>query len=134
MMMSNRTEKLKKLKNLFTLLHLLCVIGPFIYFIPYAFITGEMISKLSVSLTTILCLVLGAISLIVDEVHRKGLHKTILWLMLLSIALALSNEVKTFIIVMSCVSIVDEMILQPIQASCKRKYLVNKEMDIRYEQ
>ena len=131
--MSNRTKKLKKSKHLFTFLHLLCVIGPFIYFIPYAFITGEMISKLSVSLTTILCLVLGAISLIVDEVHKKGLHKTILWLLLLSITLAL-NEVKTFIIVMSCVSIVDEMILQPIQASCKRKYLVNKEMDIRYEQ
>lgn len=129
---SKRTKKLTFWKVIFTILHILCLIGPFLYFLPAAFITGPIVGKIALGFTTITSLILAAISLLVDIKHRAGLHRSILWLLMAGILFCL-EAVKPFIWIMTIASLLDELIF----TKCKDHFTVaaatNKEIDKRLE-
>lgn len=127
-MASNRTKKARILAIIFSVLHILCMLGPFLYFLPMAFINAAVVEKLSLGLTTILCLVLAAISMIVDVSHRANLHRTILWVLILGIMICLS-EVQVFIYVIAITSIIDELLIVRLAERFKTIKNTNKEID-----
>lgn len=129
-MKSTRTKQCIRRKNLFSLLHFLCLFGPLLYFIPYGYITGETVQKISMSFTVVLSLVLALISLITGVRARAGLHRTILWVLMAGVLFCL-QEVKVFIWIMCITSILDELIFVKIKDYYKTAVISNKEIDRR---
>lgn len=129
-MINKRTKKFRNISIIFTILHILCLIGPFLYFIPAAFITGEVVSKVVLGLSTVTSLILAAISFFITVQHRAGLHRGILWFLILGVLTCLSN-IKPFICIMALTSICDEVIFTPIRAYAKNRAAINKEIDLR---
>ena len=127
---SKVTKKAKIKCAIFTILHILCLIGPFLYFVPYAFIVGEVTSKLVLSVSMIASFILAGISFMVDVKHRAGLHKSIIWLMIAAIIYALSS-IKPFIWIMAIVSLADELMFARLREHYHRKHIINKEIDQR---
>lgn len=129
-MISERTKKCRTLTIVFTILHILCLIGPFLYFVPYAFITGEVVSKLTISFASLFSLLLGAISFMVDIKHRAGLHRSMLWTMIAGVLCGLT-AVRPFIWIMASFSLLDELVFLPLKDKYKAATLANKEIDKR---
>lgn len=130
MMKSTRTKQCIRRKNLFSLLHFLCLFGPLLYFIPYGYITGETVQKISMSFTLIISVVLALISVITGVKARAGLHRTILWVLMAGVLFCL-QEVKVFIWIMCITSILDELIFVKIKDYYKAAVISNKEIDRR---
>lgn len=128
--MDNRTKQCKRLSILFGILHFLCLFGPFFYFIPYAFIVGKVINKLTLSVTLIISLMLAAYSLFTDAKHRGGLSKTIMWILVIGISACLA-QIEVFIYIMATISIIDELFIIRMLAKYKDAYAANREIDRR---
>lgn len=129
-MESKRTKQCRAGNFIFGLLHILCLVGPFLYFIPYGFIMGETVNKIALGFTVVLSIILALISFVVDQTHRAGLHRSILWALIAGVLFCLS-EVKTFIWIMAVVSLVDELIFVKIKDHYKIALAANKEIDRR---
>lgn len=129
-MESQRTKDCKRNVIILSILHLLCLFGPFIYFIPYGFITGGTSSKVALTLGVTLSIILSAIALLVDVSHRAAIHKTIFWVLIAVLILVL-NKVKTFVMIMAVISVVDELIICPLRNRAKTALIANKEIDKR---
>ena len=126
----SRTKQCKRKATAFSILHFLCLFGPFLFFFPYAFIVGEVVSKVALSLVTIVSLILAVLSLLIDAKNRGGLSKSIMWLMISGVLFCLT-EVKIFIWIMSITSILDELIFVRCRDHYKTAYIANKEIDKR---
>lgn len=129
-MLSKRTIQCRRRKILFSFLHFLCLFGPFIYFIPYGYITGEMGSKIIMSISIVTSLILALISALSDVKHRAGLHRSILWGLIAGVLFCL-QEVKTFIYIMAITSLIDELIFVKLKDYYTSAEIANKEMDKR---
>lgn len=129
-MKSDRTKQCQRRKWLFRVLHLLCLFGPFIYFIPYAYATGKIASKLVMNFTVITSLIMAILSLLIDVKNRNGMHRVILWLLIAGVMFCLS-EVKTFIWIMTVTSILDELIFVKLKDFYRMAEISNKEIDKR---
>ena len=129
-MKSERTKQCKKLAIVFGILHFLCLFGPFLYFIPYAYVVGALVSKVTLSLTIICALVIAAFTILAEAKTRGGLIKTIIWLLLIGVATCLSS-VEAFLYIMAIVSIVDELFVVKMRAKYKDAYAANREIDRR---
>ena len=129
-MTSERTKQCKRRKIIFSILHFLCLFGPFMYFIPYGYATGEMGEKIVMSFSVVTALILALISVITDVKHRAGMHRIMLWGLIVGVLFCL-QQVKTFIYIMAFTSIVDEMIFVRIKDYYKAAEIANKEMDRR---
>lgn len=129
-MISKRTKKFKTLSVIFTIIHILCLIGPFLYFLPAAFIMGEVVSKVVLGLSTVTSIILAAISFMISVNHRAGLHRGIMWFLILGILTCLSN-IKPFICIMATTSICDELVFTRLRDSFSSKAKINKEIDLR---
>lgn len=129
-MKSERTKQCKRLSILFLVLHILCLFGPLLYFIPYAYIVGEVGRKLALSLFLIVALCLSVVALISDAKTRGGFAKSIMWILVIGISICL-QEVKVFVYIMAIVSIIDELVIVRLRAKYKDAYASNKEIDRR---
>ena len=129
-MESQRTKDCKRNVVILSILHFLCLFGPFIYFIPYGFITGTTGSKVAITLGVTLSIILAAIALFIDVSHRAGIHKSIFWILVAVLILVLT-KVKTFVIIMALVSLVDELIICRLYNRAKTALIANKEIDKR---
>lgn len=129
-MASNRTKQCKKLTTFFSILHFLCLFGPFLYFIPYAFAVGRIVSKVTLSLTIIVSLILAAFAILAEAKTRGGLIKSMIWLLLIGVSVCLTR-VETFLYIMAIVSIIDELFVVRYRAKYKDAYAANKEIDRR---
>lgn len=131
-MMSKRTKQCKNLRNLFTALHILATFVPLAYFGIYILVTGQPVQKVGLTVTIVVMLLLAVLSVFIAVKHRAMLHTTIFWLMVLMIGLCLNIElIRTFIIIMSVVSIVDECVFQHLSARYSELTRTNKEIDNR---
>lgn len=130
MAQSSRTKQCRLLKNIFSILHFLCLFGPLLYFIPYAYVTGETVEKIALSFTIIVSVVLCVFSLIIAATHRAGMHRTMLWFMIAGVLFCLT-EIKTFIWIMAITSILDELIFTKLRDYYKAALISNKEIDRR---
>lgn len=129
-MKSERTIECKKRTRLFTILHFLCVFGPFLYFIPYSFIFSDTGRKLFLSLELVTVLILCIFAALSDMKTRGGYAKVIFWMFVLGISYCL-EEVKVFIYIMCICAIVDELIITKLKDKYKDAYRANKEIDRR---
>ena len=129
-MKSERTKQCKRLSVFFLILHILCLFGPLLYFIPYAYIVGEVGRKLALSLFLIVALCLSVVALISDAKTRGGLAKSIMWILVIGISICL-QEVKVFVYIMAIVSIIDELVIVKLCAKYKDAYAANREIDRR---
>lgn len=129
-MKSERTKQCKRLSILFLVLHILCLFGPLLYFIPYAYIVGEVGRKLALSLFLIVALCLSVVAIISDAKTRGGFAKSIMWILVIGISICL-QEVKVFVYIMAIVSIIDELVIVRLRAKYKNAYASNKEIDRR---
>lgn len=130
-MVSNRTKQCRALKWLFIILHLLCLIGPFCYFIPFAYATGPKSSQIVLTCAAIVSLIILVFSIIVDVKHRAGLHKSIVWLLVAGVISCVGELDITFIWVMVVVSLIDELIVIPVKEHYKTALIANVEIDKR---
>lgn len=129
-MVSQRTKDCKRNVIILSILHILCLFGPFIYFIPYGFITGGTASKVALTLGVVLSIILAAVALLIDVSHRAGIHKSIFWILIAVLILVL-DAVKTFVIIMAIISIIDELVICRLYAKAKTALIANKEIDKR---
>lgn len=127
---SDRTKQCRTLKNIFGFLHFLCLFGPLLYFIPYGYITGETVSKIGMSFTIILSVVLAVISILVSVTARAGLHRCIMWVLIAGVLFCL-KEIQVFIWIMCITSILDELVFTKVRDYYKAALISNKEIDRR---
>ena len=127
---SDRTKQCRHRKNLFNILHFLCLFGPLLYFVPYGYITGETVEKIAMSFTIVVSIVLAAISLIVSVTAKAGLHRCIMWTLIAGVLFCL-QEIQTFIWIMAITSILDELIFTKVRDYYKAALISNKEIDRR---
>ena len=127
----NRTKHCRNMKWLFTFLHILFLFGPFLFFIPYAFGTGETAEKVVLTMTMVVSLIVLVISIIVDITHRAGLHKAVLWMLVGGVIVCIQGIETTFIWIMVAVSLLDELLITPLAAHYKAALIANKEIDKR---
>ena len=127
---SDRTKQCRTLKNVFGVLHLLCLFGPLLYFIPYGYVTGETVEKICMSFTIILSVVLAVISILVSVTARAGLHRCIMWVLISGVLFTL-KEIQVFIWIMAITSILDELIFTKVRDHYKAALISNKEIDRR---
>lgn len=111
-------------------LHFLAMFGPFLYYIPFAFVTGTPKTSYVVCSTLVISFILLVVSFVIGVTHRAGIHKTIFWVLLLGLTFAVKNQL-TLIIVMALASILDEIVFIPLKDKYKRLYETNKEIDKR---
>lgn len=128
--LSERTKQCKFRKNLFTVLHFLCLFGPLLYFVPYGYITGETVERICMSFTIILSLILCIISIIVSSTARAGLHKCIMWTLIAGVLFCL-QRIQAFIWIMCITSILDELVFNKLSDHYKTALISNKELDRR---
>ena len=127
---SDRTKQCKTLATIFGVLHLLCLFGPMLYFIPYGYATGETVEKIGMSFTIIASVILAAISILVDVTSRARLHRSIMWILIAGVLFTL-KEIRVFIWVMAVTSILDELIFTKIRDHYKAALISNREIDRR---
>lgn len=127
---SKRTRQCRLMTWIFEALHFLCLFGPLLYFIPYGYATGDTVSKVAMSFTVIVSVILAIMSLIVGVTARAGLHRTIMWVLIAGVLFAL-KEIQVFIWIMAITSILDELVFTKIRDYYKHALLSNKEIDRR---
>lgn len=127
---SKQTKRCKRLAIFFGILHFLCFFGPLLFFIPYAFAVGEVVSKVALGLTAAVSVILILLSFIVGVKHRAGLHRSIIWLLITGILFCIQN-LATFIWTMAITSILDELVFSKLHDHYNAALLTNKEMDKR---
>jgi hypothetical protein len=127
---SERTKQCKTNTVVFTILHLLCLFGPLLYFIPYGYISGEITEKIVMSFTVVVSIIMAVISAIVSVTSRAGLHRCILWTLIAGVLFCL-QEVQTFIWIMCITSVLDELVFVKIRDHFKTALAANIEIDRR---
>lgn len=131
-MMSKRTKSCKTAYIFFSLAHFLLLVIPLLIAIPKGFqlAQGSGPKQIALTFSLISAICMGLISVFIDLKYREGFQKSILWLVLIGLAIALNN-IKTLLIWIAVLSIIDELIVVRLKDSYKRKYLTNKEIDLR---
>lgn len=127
---SNQTKACRVKKFIFGLLHFLLLFGPLLFFFPYGFIIGTTVTKVSMGLSVMVSIILAVISLLVDAKNRAGFSKSIMWVLIAAVLMALT-EVKTFIFIMAGASLLDELIVCPLHSHYKAALIANREIDKR---
>ena len=129
---SDRTKQCRFRKNLFSVLHFLCLFGPFLYFVPYGYYISENTQRISMSFSLVLSAILVIISFIIDVKHRAGIHRSIMWCMIAGVLFCL-RKVEVFIWIMCITSILDEFVITKVRDFYKQALLSNKEIDRRHQ-
>jgi len=119
------TKKYKKLKTLFLLCSILCVVGPLVYYTIKAFMQGEQVEKFVMGMMFIVALIFTAINIF----FKCHLRSTI-WLVLLGIYVCI-DKITALLIVMAITTLLDELIFTPLYKKYKNLYIINKEIDKR---
>lgn len=129
-MKSQRTKQCNTLRIIFTILHLVCVLGPFAYFIPYALSVGKPVEKITLTLFLAVGACMLILGLLMDLKHKQGLHKSIFWLFIIGITICLTS-VETFVYVLAGISLLDELVFYKLKERYSELYRTNKEIDKR---
>ena len=128
--LSKRTKQCRLLKNIFSILHFLCLFGPLLYFVPYGYVTGANVEKVAMSFTVIASVVLALISMLVSVTAKAGLHRCIMWTLITGVLFTL-QEIQVFIWIMAVTSILDELVFTKLKDYYKAALISNKEIDRR---
>lgn len=127
---SQQTKSCKVKRKIFSIIHFLLLFGPLMFFFPYGFIMGTAVTKVSMGLSVMVSIILAGISLLVDTSRRGGFSKSIMWILIAAVLMALT-QVKTFIFIMAGASVVDELIVCPLRNHYRTEVIANRAIDKR---
>ena len=102
------TKKLKKYKTIFLALSILFTYVPIIIFFVIGFIHSNTVQKLSLSGTCVAAIILGILSVL----KYKSILKSVIWVILVGLCLAIEN-MSTVIIICGVCDIISELIFMP---------------------
>lgn len=120
------TKKYKTLAVIFTILSVLCFIGPVGYFIVAGFISSTLVvEKVALSLTVVIVIILSLVALI-----NKCALRSRIWILLIGLYICLDNIMIPLIIIAVC-QVLDELVLSPLAKHFRSKFSINKEIDKR---
>ena len=121
-----RTQKFKRLTELFTVLSVLFSLGPLIvYTIKACIITGLVEHKLALVSSLVVVLMLTAVCALM-----KYKPRSLIWFVVIALWLALDN-IGTIILWFGITQCIDEFILCPLKKWSAATYKINKEIDKR---
>lgn len=126
--MNPRTAKFRKLYWIFKTLDILFSIGPFIYFISYGVATGSTQTKLIMVMSASAGIVLTFFAMMLKYRWRSP------YLFLILALTAALDKIRVAIIVIAVLTLIDELILEPLTKKFALKLNINKEMDKREAQ
>lgn len=133
-MASEITKSYRFKYQVFKILHYLLFLGPIVSFLIYGLSSSDIsvttTNKVVMSMSAVVCLILGLLALFVELKHKAGLQRTITWTIILTILITL-QQVKPFLITLCITSLIDEWIVLPLVARYKNKLTINKEIDKR---
>ena len=123
--MKSPTKKYKRLALSFSLLSILVLLAPMVYYLVEAFIAGVVIEKLALGGLATMAIILT----LFNTIMKANLRSPI-WLLLIGIFLVLEN-ILPLIIFIAVGTILDEFLLTPLARRYRNLYTINKEIDKR---
>ena len=124
-MISKRTHKYKSISIWTGIIQALILYGPLIYFLCDGFANGTIAQKFTMSTFAVVAVILSLLNILL----KMHIRSTI-WIILIGLSFCVT-AIQPIIIVLGAASIIDEFILTPIRNNAKRKYEINKEIDLR---
>lgn len=125
--MNKRTKHFLICAIIFTVLSVLCTVGPAIYFTVVGLITAELTIQKTVLVGSIFVAIIGSLFCLISKTFT---FRSKVWVFLLALFFCLESF-TTVIIVFAATQIVDELILSPIAKHYRNKFSINKEIDKR---
>lgn len=123
--MSDTTRKARKGFIICTLLSWAIVFLPVIGYVIYGYIVSDTIHKITLTTTVMAAIILTIISIVLKKQLRCSI-----FILLLGIYFAI-QKIEVVIIILAITTLVDELILQPLQKHFRSKFIINKEIDRR---
>lgn len=122
---SEPTKHYHRMDIFFSILSWAIMLIPMAVFIVMGFITGPVVSKVALGLTTIAAIIMLAIAAL-----QKTKLRSPFWLVVIGLAFCL-NEVYTMLIIMGVATIMDELIFSPLSKYYHSRYVINDQIDKR---
>ena len=122
---SEPTKHYHRMDIFFSILSWAIMLIPMTVFIVMGFITGPVVSKVALGLTTIAAIIMLAIAAL-----QKTKLRSPFWLVVIGLAFCL-NEVYTMLIIMGVATIMDELIFSPLSKYYHSRYVINDQIDKR---
>lgn len=122
---SEPTKHYHRMDIFFSILSWAIMLIPMAVFIVMGFITGPIVSKVALGLTTIAAIIMLAIAAL-----QKTKLRSPFWLVVIGLAFCL-NEVYTMLIIMGVATIMDELIFSPLSKYYHSRYVINDQIDKR---
>ena len=122
---SEPTKHYHTMDIFFSILSWAIMLIPMAVFIVMGFITGPIVSKVALGLTTIAAIIMLAIAAL-----QKTKLRSPFWLVVIGLAFCL-NEVYTMLIIMGVATIMDELIFSPLSKYYHSRYVINDQIDKR---
>lgn len=122
---SEPTKHYHRMDIFFSILSWAIMLIPMAAFIVMGFITGPIVSKVALGLTTIAAIIMLAIAAL-----QKTKLRSPFWLVVIGLAFCL-NEVYTMLIIMGVATIMDELIFSPLSKYYHSRYVINDQIDKR---
>lgn len=130
-MESKRTRSCRVIYISMSVLHIVLLVAPFLYFFPFSLHIGDKVEKITLTMSSLVAAILVVMSIILDVTHRASLHKTALWLVIAGITTCIGSISTIFIWIMAAISIADELVIMPIRNKYRLLLISNKEIDKR---
>lgn len=118
--MTVQDKKAKRNMIIFGILSFLITFVPIIIFYIKGWILGDAYSKMTLGITFTACLILSALSIIM-----KFKCRTLVWVMLLGVYVALGNIQSILVTLLICTA-VDEFLLSPLYRHYRDEYKFRK--------
>lgn len=124
--MNKRTKTFRTLAIVFTVLSLLAMFGPMIYFCGFAFLGGTAtVYKVALVSSVAVVMIMTMVSALAKWAARSRI-----WIILLALFFCLDSFL-TVIIVFCVTQILDELVFCPLKRYFWHKHSINSEMDKR---
>lgn len=125
-MKSERTKKFTRLAILFTILSILCLLGPASYYVITGLLTAEVIiEKVALVGVVFMSIVLTCLCAI-----NKVAFRTKSWLFVLALFFVVDKFI-VMIMVFAITQILDELVCSPLARHFRNKAAINREIDKR---
>lgn len=118
------TSKYRRLYHLFFLLSIVATFGPCCFGVLMGFLNGSVVSKVSLGICGVTCLIIAAIAAL-----NKYRPRCIPWLIFIGIYVCV-KDVIPIVVAVSVGIIIDEFIFTPLTKHYKKRYEMERQGDI----
>lgn len=120
---SDVTKRYRRRYRFFKILSWILTLGPLIPYVVYGYIIGGSVEKIVLSLTTMAAVPLGGYCIL----FKKNI-RNIIFVILLGVYLAV-KEITVLLIIVGVCTVLDELIITPLENTYREKTMANKQID-----